>query len=171
MHFSQLFVPLAALADAVLSSDVLLPAGVPRDIVEFREKHPYRTPAPDCHRKVVAIRASENDLDDVADEFLQGIKDANNGGTLRLEKDKLYVIGKPLDLTFLNDIHVDLRGEILFTNDTAYWQANAFHHPFQNSIMFWKWGGNNIKVSRGDEAGSTCRQQSVVASSAMASQL
>ncbi|KAJ1323298.1 galacturan 1,4-alpha-galacturonidase [Microdochium nivale] len=147
MHFSQILLPLAALADAVVSySSVPLPAGVPRDIVEFRDKHPYKPPAPDCHRKVVTIRASANDLDDVADEFLQGIKDANNGGTLRLEKDKLYVIGKPLDLTFLNDIHVQLEGEILFTNDTAYWQANAYHHPFQNSIMFWKWGGQQIKI-------------------------
>ncbi|KAH7024533.1 exo-polygalacturonase [Microdochium trichocladiopsis] len=146
MHFSQLLLPLAVLADAILSSNVVLPAGVPRDVVEFREKHPYRSPKPDCHRKVVTIRSSKDDLDDVADEFLQGIKNANNGGTLRLEKNKLYVIGKPLDLTFLNDIHVDLQGEILFTNDTSYWQANAFHHPFQNSIMFWKWGGSQIKI-------------------------
>ncbi|CRK39649.1 hypothetical protein BN1708_016739, partial [Verticillium longisporum] len=35
---------------------------------------------------------------------------------------------------------------IKFTNDTPFWQANSFRHPFQNSIMFWKWGGKDVKI-------------------------
>ncbi|KAK1768140.1 exo-polygalacturonase [Phialemonium atrogriseum] len=137
-------IALLATAAGVLAS-VELPAGVPRSLSEFRVKHPYK-PRSTCSRKTVRIRASADDSDDVADEFLQGLKDANNGGTLYLPKGQTYMIGKPLDLTFLNDVHVRLDGEIKFTNDTPYWQANAFHHPFQNSLMFWKWGGENIKI-------------------------
>jgi galacturan 1,4-alpha-galacturonidase len=59
------------------------------------------------------------------------LKKANKGGTLYLPKGQTFVIGKPLDLTFLNDIHVHLEGEIKFTNDTGYWQKNAYKHPFQ----------------------------------------
>ena len=82
----------------------------------------------------------------MSDDFLKGLREANNGGTLHLPKGNTYIIGKPLDLTFLNDVHVNLDGEIRFTNDTAYWQKHAFRHPFQNSIMFWKWGGNDTKI-------------------------
>ncbi|KAF5633991.1 exopolygalacturonase B [Fusarium tjaetaba] len=122
-----------------------LPAGVPRDISEFRDKHPY-TPPKHEHREIVRIRASKNDTDDVSDEFKMGVRKANGGGTLHLAKGKTYVIGKALDLTGLEDIHIHLEGEIRFTDDVEYWQENAWYHPFQQSIMFWKWGGKDIKI-------------------------
>jgi len=123
-----------------------LPAGVPRSLDEFRSKHPYQPPRPGRPRKIVKIRPSRHDTDDVSDDFLRGIRQANRGGTLLLPKGKTFVIGQPLDLTFLDDIHIQLEGEIKFTNDTPYWQANSFRHPFQNSLMFWKWGGKDIKI-------------------------
>jgi galacturan 1,4-alpha-galacturonidase len=122
-----------------------IPAGVPRSLEEFRAKHPYVTTRAEG-RKLVTIRASVNDTDDVSAEFLQGLRDANKGGTLNLVKGSTYMIGRPLDLTFLEDVHVQLDGVIRFTNDTSFWQANAFRHPFQNSIMFWKWGGKNVVI-------------------------
>ncbi|KAF6807416.1 exopolygalacturonase [Colletotrichum musicola] len=144
MRLSQPFALLAAVT-GVLSYAVELPAGVPRSLLEFREKHPY-TAASDGCRKTIQIRASSNDTDDVSEEFRKGMEEANNGGTLYLPKGKTFVIAKALDLTFLNDVHVHLEGEIKFTNDVKYWQENAFTHPFQRSIMFWKWGGKDIKI-------------------------
>uniref|UniRef100_A0A0D2YA69 galacturonan 1,4-alpha-galacturonidase n=1 Tax=Fusarium oxysporum (strain Fo5176) TaxID=660025 RepID=A0A0D2YA69_FUSOF len=118
---------------------VTLPAGVPRDISEFRDKHPYAPPKHE-HRRIIRIRASTNNTDDVSDEFRRGVRKANGGGTLHLAKGKTYVIGKALDLTGLEDIHIHLEGEI------RYWQENAWYHPFQKSIMFWKWGGKDIRI-------------------------
>ncbi|RYP47140.1 hypothetical protein DL768_006750 [Monosporascus sp. mg162] len=145
MRSSNLLAVLSAVAGAVAAA-IDLPANVPRNIDEFRQKHPYKKKG--CHnqRSLVKIRSSADDTDDVADEFLEGLKKANNGGTLYLPKGELFVIGKPLDLTFLDDVHVHWDGEVKFTNDTPYWQANAFSHPFQNSLMFWKWGGNDISI-------------------------
>ncbi|KAF5025854.1 hypothetical protein F66182_2076 [Fusarium sp. NRRL 66182] len=145
MKVSVFFSTLSLFAGA-LAEAIELPAGVPRNIEEFRAKHPYEPPAKRSHRRVVTIRHSKNDHDDVSSDFYKGLKKANKGGTLYLPKGRTYVIGRPLDLTFLNDVHVHLDGEIKFTNDTAYWQKNAFAHPFQNSIMFWKWGGKSIKI-------------------------
>lgn len=138
---------LALLATAAVSvlAQVEIPAGVPRSLEEFREKHQYK-PRKSCTRKTVRIRSSQNATDDISDDFLHGLKEANHGGTLYLPKGHTYVIGKPLDLTFLDDVHVRLDGTIRFTNDTPYWQANAYRHPFQNTIMFWKWGGRDIKI-------------------------
>jgi galacturan 1,4-alpha-galacturonidase len=63
-------------------------------------------------RRTVTIRPSKNDTDDISDDFLWGIKRANHGGRLLLKKGKTYVIGKKLDLSFLDNIEVQLEGEI-----------------------------------------------------------
>jgi galacturan 1,4-alpha-galacturonidase len=56
------------------------------------------------------------------------------------------MIGKKLDLSFLDDIEVQLEGELKFTNNITYWQANNFYYLFQKSITFWRWGGQDIKI-------------------------
>lgn len=144
MRSSSFFTLLSAIS-GVIASQYELPANIPRSVDEFRQKHPYKGKGSHS-RPVVKIRSSRNDTDDVSDEFKAGLKKTNHGGTLYLPKNELFVIGKPLDLTFLNDVQVHWDGEVKFTNDTPYWQANAFTHPFQNSIMFWKWGGKDIKI-------------------------
>lgn len=150
MRAASLLAILGAAA-SVLAWDVQLPRGVPTNEQDFRKKHPYNGPTEPCEkgRRLVTMRSSKNATDDVADEFLAALRKANRGGTLYLPEGKTYMIGKPLDLTFLDNVQVHLNGVIKFTNDTPYWQANSFHHPFQNSIMFWKWGGKNIKIYGG----------------------
>ncbi|CAG8240619.1 hypothetical protein PENNAL_c0029G08798 [Penicillium nalgiovense] len=97
-------------------------------------------------RRTVTIRSSESDTDDISDDFLWGIKAANHGGRLLLQKGKTYVIGKKLDLNFLDDIEVQLEGEVKFTDDIDYWQENHFYYSYQRSIAFWVWGGQDIKI-------------------------
>ncbi|OCL13760.1 glycoside hydrolase family 28 protein [Glonium stellatum] len=77
---------------------------------------------PEPHRRKVTIRASKNDYDDVSNDFLWAMKKANHGGLVHLEESKTYVIGKRLDLSWLDDIYVRLDGEIKV------------------------WGGKNIKI-------------------------
>ncbi|KAF7182021.1 hypothetical protein CNMCM7691_001409 [Aspergillus felis] len=144
------FLALAALFASTVSSiavDGLIPGArvIPaNDVVTLKEvgalhhKHP--------HRRTVIIRPSSSDTDDVSADFLWGIKAANRGGRLLLQKGKKYIIGKKLDLTFLKDIEVQLDGELKFTNDVPYWQANNFYYDFQKSISFWRWGGQDIKI-------------------------
>lgn len=117
MRFSSL-ISIFATATAIGVVDaVSLPPHVPRDVVAFRETHPYSAPDHKCRRKVT-IRPSAHEKDDVSEEFKKGILKANNGGTLYLAKGKTYVIGKVLDLTGLNDIHVHLEGEIRVSQQT-----------------------------------------------------
>lgn len=133
----------AALATAAVHP---LPPGVPRSVAEFRQKHPYSPSDGHDGRPVVTIRPSRNDTDDVSAAFRSALEQANHGGTLHLPAGQTFVIGRPLDLTFLDDVQVRLDGEIRFTDDTAYWQGAAFAHPFQNTIMFWKWGGSRVRI-------------------------
>ncbi|GJC82661.1 putative exopolygalacturonase B [Colletotrichum liriopes] len=144
MRFSQTFAMLAAVT-GVLSRGIELPAGVPRSLEEFRDKHPYTPPSHGCGRKTIQIRASRNATDDVSEDFKKGLEDANNGGTLYLPKGKTFVIAKALDLTFLNDVHVRLEGEIKFTDDVKYWQPLL---TVCSVLMDFagKWGGKDIKI-------------------------
>jgi galacturan 1,4-alpha-galacturonidase len=110
------FLALAALFASAVSSiavDGLIPGAnvIPaNDVVTLKKigalhhKHP--------HRRTVIIRPSSSDTDDVSADFLWGIKKANRGGRLLLQKGKKYIIGKKLDLTFLEDIEVQLDGEL-----------------------------------------------------------
>ncbi|KAJ3337086.1 hypothetical protein HDU93_001659 [Gonapodya sp. JEL0774] len=141
MKISSLAVALLAAASSVAAFH-----GAPRSPEEFRQKHVYTLPDCEEGRWQVQIPHSLNDTHDVSSFFEAGLRIANNGGTLWLEEGKTYMIGQPLDLTFLNDVHVRLEGTIKFTNDTKFWQKNAFYHPFQKSLMFWKWGGKDIKI-------------------------
>lgn len=147
IFFATLLSELVALA---VASTITIPAEFPRSPDQFREKHPYKPSHPQHphhnDRHVVTIRASHNDTDDVSADFKAGLQRANHGGTLYLPGGQTFIIGQPLDLTFLDDVHVHLEGEIRFTNDTAHWQSVAFTHPFQNTIMFWKWGGKDVKI-------------------------
>lgn len=63
-------------------------------------------------RRTVTIRSSRNDKDDISKDFLWGISRANHGGRLLLKKGEKYVIGKRLDLSFLDNIEVQLDGEL-----------------------------------------------------------
>jgi galacturan 1,4-alpha-galacturonidase len=117
MKVAVLLVILSA-AVGTLSFQVELPADVPRSISEFRQKHPFQKRQNGDGRKIYTVRASNSDTDDVANEFLAGLKAANHGGTVHLPENKTFIIGKALDLTFLDDVHVHLEGE-LKANDRA----------------------------------------------------
>lgn len=135
MKRSLFAVVLSGLITATIASiSSSFPPELPRSVDQFRKKHPYKSPKPNAgNRHVVTIKASANDTDDISAQFKDGLERANHGGTLYLPAGQTFVIGQPLDLTFLDDVHVHLDGEILFTNDTSYWQSVAYTHPFQNT--------------------------------------
>jgi galacturan 1,4-alpha-galacturonidase len=84
----------------------------PKTPSEFRKSCPYHHP-PENHRPKYYIRPSKNETDDISEDFYKALKKANHGGTLVLPKGQTFVIGKKLDLTFLNNVEVNLEGEIL----------------------------------------------------------
>jgi hypothetical protein len=98
------------------------------------------------YRHKVTIRASKNETDDISADLLWAFHKANRGGTVYLKEGSTYVIGKKLDLSFLNDVHLQLDGELKFTDDIKYWQANNFYYDFQKSITWVVWGGEKIKI-------------------------
>jgi galacturan 1,4-alpha-galacturonidase len=93
---------------------------------------------------------SHNDLVTDDSEFiLEAINECNNGGHVIFLQKSSYVIGKPLDLTHLSAIDIDIQGTIQFTNDTDYWQKNSFRLVFQNATSYFLLGGKDVNVYGG----------------------
>lgn len=44
---------------------------------------------------------------------------------------------------------IDIQGEILFSDNTTYWQANSFPFVFQNVTSFFKLGGEDVFIYGG----------------------
>ncbi|KAI8253328.1 Exopolygalacturonase X-1 [Colletotrichum sp. SAR 10_77] len=98
-----------------------------------REKGRYCYVKPGCGEKR-----------DDAPKILDAFKKCNDGGTVVF--DKSYLIGSPLDLTFLKHIDVVITGSIEFNDDPYYWADNSFKFAFQNQSVFWKLGGEDINI-------------------------
>lgn len=60
-----------------------------------------------------------------------------------------YIIGSPLDLSNLSHVDIDIQGGITFTNDTDFWQTNAFQFDFQDARSFFLLGGEDVNVYGG----------------------
>ena len=101
--------------------------------------------------KVCYVSAFGNGKDDSPSIF-SAAKACNNGGTVVLAE-PLYIIGKPLDLTFLNAIDFDFQGTVRFTDDTDFWMKNSFKYAFQDGSAFWQWGGNDVNFYGGGTFG------------------
>lgn len=91
------------------------------------------------------VQPGSEDQRDDAPRILDAFNDCNNGGTIVF--DKSYLIGSPLDLTFLKHVDVVITGEIHFDDsDIYYWADNSFKFAFQNQSTFWKIGGEDVNI-------------------------
>ncbi|KAI1094407.1 glycoside hydrolase family 28 protein [Rostrohypoxylon terebratum] len=102
------------------------------------------SPPRDVNRYCHVSQARGRDRDD-APHILRALQECNNGGTIVF--DKSYLIGSPLDLTFLKHVDLVITGSIAFDDsDVYYWQNNSFKYTFQNQSVFWKIGGEDVNV-------------------------
>ncbi|KAI0380975.1 glycoside hydrolase family 28 protein [Hypomontagnella monticulosa] len=93
-----------------------------------------------CHVK----QGCDKDRDD-GPNIVRALHQCNNGGTVVF--DKSYVIGSPLDLTFLKHIDIVITGNIAFDDsDVYYWANNSFKYEFQNQSVYWKLGGEDVNI-------------------------
>ncbi|KAG5658691.1 hypothetical protein KAF25_010872 [Fusarium avenaceum] len=83
------------------------------------------------------------DRDDAA-RILTAFKKCNKGGTIVLDQE--YIVGSPLDLTWLAHVDVVITGTLNFKSDPYYWADHSFKYDFQNMSSFWKIGGKDIHI-------------------------
>lgn len=99
--------------------------------------------------KTCYVESHGDGVTDDSTYILSAIKSCNDGGHVVFSKGINYIIGTALDLTTLKHIDLDIQGYLKFSNDTDYWQANAFKQIYQNATTFFQIGGEDVNVYGG----------------------
>ncbi|KAL1622265.1 Exopolygalacturonase [Neofusicoccum ribis] len=105
-------------------------------------------PVSAARNKTCVVPASGDGSDD-APAILEAFQSCSPGGSVVLSANETYTVGTALDLTFLKHVDWVIEGKLQFTNDTDYWQANAFFQTFQNATTFFQLGGEDVNVYGG----------------------
>ncbi|KAB8304845.1 hypothetical protein EYC80_004182 [Monilinia laxa] len=156
MHFQLSSVLTIASAAVAVASPAFQDAAVARKaasastrpVVTYSPKTPNRSPSPAARTKTCVVKSAGKGKDD-SPAILSALNDCNNGGHVVFSKGVTYSVGTAMDWTFLKHIDIDIQGEILFSDDTDYWQANSFHFGFQNATSFFKLGGEDVFIYGG----------------------
>ncbi|KAI9648536.1 hypothetical protein NHQ30_003171 [Ciborinia camelliae] len=115
-----------------------------RPTVEYSPKNPSTAPpSPAVRTKTCTVTSAGNGADDSA-AIMSALTECNNGGHVVFSKGVTYSVATAMDWTFLKHIDLDIQGEILFSDNTTYWQANSFPIVFQNATSFFKLGGEDV---------------------------
>jgi galacturan 1,4-alpha-galacturonidase len=135
----------SGLCTAALSCASSLP---PRPtVVPFPYNHgkPHAISPP--RTKTCYVHAFGNGQDD-SQTIYSAAKACNNGGNIAL-LDPQYIIGKALDLTFLQSVDIIIQGQINFTPNIAYWTGASFKYSYQSASLFWQIGGVDVNIYGG----------------------
>ncbi|KAF2223361.1 polygalacturonase [Elsinoe ampelina] len=93
--------------------------------------------------KVCTVAASSTDA---SPSILQAAQACNNGGTVVFPAGQTFVIGSPLDLTFLKHVDIFILGTVALKDDPAYWKSHLFVYAFQDSRLAWRFGGEDVNI-------------------------
>ncbi|KAI6357816.1 hypothetical protein MCOR07_003860 [Pyricularia oryzae] len=150
-NLASLALAILALALGIAARDN--PAQEPRDpalnrpvinVGPYTTGKPFPASPPRDRNRVCRVTGSGSMDRDDSQAILEAMHQCNDGGGVILEGK--ITVAKALDLTFLRRIDVAITGTIKFTDDVAYWTANSFKYPFQDSCSFWKWGGEDVNI-------------------------
>jgi galacturan 1,4-alpha-galacturonidase len=143
-------------------------------------------PNPPPRSRICTVQSHGDGVSDDSAYILDAFHRCNDGGhVVFTEEAQPYVIGTAMDWTFLSSIDIgtcsgitrhigrfswhryeneltpccctEIRGKILFTPDTDYWQAKSFRFIFQNVTSFFKLGGDDVWIY-GGECDNWCTQ-------------
>ncbi|ORY98602.1 pectin lyase fold/virulence factor [Syncephalastrum racemosum] len=86
---------------------------------------------------------------DASQHIISTFERCNSHADIIFKKSKTYNVDKPMNITGLNDVHISIQGEILFSDNMAYWQENVFLLDFQSAGTWWILSGKDITVDGG----------------------
>lgn len=87
---------------------------------------------------------------DASPQILSTFKRCHKNSRVVFKKNTEYFIEKPMNITGLDNVHISLQGNVVFSdkNITA-WQESIFPLNFQSAGTWWVFEGKNIRVDGG----------------------
>ncbi|KAF1850260.1 glycoside hydrolase family 28 protein [Cucurbitaria berberidis CBS 394.84] len=106
------------------------------------------TPAhgnPTAKRKTCTIKASGTNKTDDAPAILTAFKECRKHGKIIFEP-KTYYVNSALNISGLEDVEIDIQGQLLWSTDILYWLNASLPVGYQNQSTAFILGGNNVRI-------------------------
>ncbi|KAL3471263.1 pectin lyase fold/virulence factor [Aspergillus californicus] len=97
-------------------------------------------------RKTCIVPASGTNTTDDAPAILHALKRCGRGGKV-IFNPTTYYINSVLNTTWLQDVDIDIRGNLLWSTDIPYWLNNSLEVGYQNQSTAWVLGGDNVRIN------------------------
>ncbi|WYZ44433.1 hypothetical protein EsH8_VII_000869 [Colletotrichum jinshuiense] len=94
-------------------------------------------------RSLCIVEPSANGGDD-APALLDALNAKCRKKSIIVLSGPIYHINSPMVTTELDDVVIDQRGRLLWSNDTDYWLSVSMPVGFQNQSTVWHFGGNRV---------------------------
>ncbi|OLN81876.1 Alpha-L-rhamnosidase rgxB 3, partial [Colletotrichum chlorophyti] len=97
-------------------------------------------------KKTCTVPASGTNATDDAPAILEAFEECGRGGKVVFEPTTYYV-NSALNVTWLEDVDIDLQGTLLWSTNISYWLANSLNVGYQNQSTAFILGGNNVRIN------------------------
>ncbi|KAL2809054.1 pectin lyase fold/virulence factor [Aspergillus granulosus] len=97
-------------------------------------------------KKTCVIPASGTNATDDAPAIIHAFKRCGRRGKV-VFKPTTYYVNSVMDIQWLEDVEIDIRGNLLWSTDIPYWLNNSLEVGYQNQSTAWILGGNNVRIN------------------------
>ncbi|KAL3465890.1 pectin lyase fold/virulence factor [Aspergillus heterothallicus] len=97
-------------------------------------------------RKTCVVPAAGTNTTDDAPAIIRAFKRCGRRGKV-VFKPTTYHVNSVMDIRWLDDVEIDLRGNLLWSTDIHYWLNNSLEVGYQNQSTAWILGGNNVRLN------------------------
>ncbi|KAL5041930.1 hypothetical protein BDW71DRAFT_201002 [Aspergillus fruticulosus] len=96
--------------------------------------------------KTCVVPASGTNETDDAPAIISAFTRCGRGGRV-VFKPTTYYINSVMNISWLQDVDIDLRGNLLWSTDIPYWLNNSLEVGYQNQSTAWILGGDNVRIN------------------------
>ncbi|KAL4760675.1 pectin lyase fold/virulence factor [Aspergillus foveolatus] len=96
-------------------------------------------------RTCVVPASGTNETDD-APAIISAFERCGRGGKV-VFKPTTYYVNSVMNISWLQDVDIDLRGNLLWSTDIQYWLNNSLEVGYQNQSTAWILGGDNVRIN------------------------
>ncbi|KAI1357759.1 putative exo-polygalacturonase [Xylaria arbuscula] len=97
-------------------------------------------------RKTCVVNASGSNETDDAPAIINAFKDCGSKGRV-VFLPTTYYINSVMNITWLDDVEIDLHGKLLWGNDISYWLNNSLDVGYQNQSTAFILGGDKVNLN------------------------
>ncbi|KAM0413680.1 hypothetical protein ACHAPD_006918 [Fusarium lateritium] len=96
--------------------------------------------------KICSVKAGLSNGTDDAPAIRKAFEKCGQGGKVIFEP-TTYHINSVLNISGLQDVDIDIYGELLWDTNITYWLQNSLPINFQNQSTAFMLGGNNVRIN------------------------